>query len=99
MLREFLGIAQTFGSEGCQFGSRISVTVASNSTVYIPAGAWVIETDSHTTCKFTYDNGTTWITWIGTSLAGTISSDGFLVAFVGDSTGGTAHRSQLLGIE
>lgn len=96
MEREFIGVAQAFGATGCEFGSRIAVTVASNSTVYIPAGAWIIETDANTTCKFTYDNGTNWVTIVGTSGCATVPADGFLVAFVGDGTGGTGHRSQIL---
>ena len=99
MEREFIGVAQAFGATGCQFGSRIAVSPTTNSTVYIPAGAWVVETDANTTVKFTYDNGTNWVTWVPASDARTISSDGFLVAFVLGATPGTGHRSQLLGLE
>ncbi len=96
MEREFIGVAQAFGSTGCEFGSRLAITVASNSTVYIRAGAWIAETDAHTTVQFTYDAGTNWITWVAASEVEAIASDGFLVVFVGDGTGGTGHLSQLL---
>ena len=100
MEREYIGVAQAFGAAGCMFGSRITVTVnssgSSTGTIYIPAGAWICETDAHTTVKFTYDNGTTWVTLVGASLAAVVPADGFLVAFVGDTTGGVGHRSQIL---
>lgn len=96
MQRIFVGALLAFGAEGAMFGSRIGTTVGTGGTATIPAGAWLVECDSNSVVKFSYDAGTTWVTQIAASGVGIVASDGFNVAFVGGSAPGTAYRSQIL---
>ena len=96
MDREFIGVLQNFGASGSMYGSRIAVPVVTNTTVYVPAGAWIIECDANVTCKFTADSQSTFIAWVPVSSTQIVASDGFCVAFIGSATSGTGHRSQIL---
>lgn len=98
MLRIFTGVQGTFGDQGCPFGTRTSVVCGINTSVAIPAGVWVVETDGHTTARYTYNKGSNFITQIAASSVGIVYSDGFNCEFRGDGTGGTAQRSQLLAL-
>jgi len=94
----FVGVLQNFGAVGSPFGARTAVTVGIATSVTIPTGFQYVETDAHTTVYFTPDQGTTKITVVPASSAGLIWSDGYgAVAFLGDGTGGTGHRSAVLG--
>lgn len=94
------GVQQAFGTAGCGFGARTAVVCAANTSVVVPVGAWLVETDARTIVRVTYNYPTgTFVTWIGVSSVGLVWSDGFNVEFRGDGTGGTAQRSEVLGLE
>jgi len=96
MRRIILGVQVAFGAEGGAFGARTAVVCGVDTSVAIPAGVWLVETDAHTTVRFTYDFPTgTFVTWVPASTVAMIYSDGFNVEFRGDGTGGTGHQSQV----
>lgn len=86
-----------FGADGSSFGAYTAVTVAASAKVVIPVGWHYVVNDAHTTVEITQDSGTTFETVVAASAGGLIWSDGQNVSFVGDVTGGTGHRAQILG--
>lgn len=94
MKRIISGSQVAFGTAGSAYGARTAVVVGAAANSVIPAGAWIVETDAHTTVQFTYDAGGNFITWMPISSVALITSDGFNVRVLGDGTGGTARISQ-----
>jgi hypothetical protein len=98
MKRIIQGSEVNDGSAGSAYGARTAVVVGAGANSVIPAGAWIVETDAHTTVEHTYDSGSNFITWVGASGVGFVTSDGFSVRVLGDGTGGTAHITQDLRV-
>jgi hypothetical protein len=97
MTRMIIGVQQNFGAIGCGFGTRTAVVAGINTSVVIPQGWWLVETDAHTTVRFTYNSGSNFVTLVAASGAAVIWSDGFSVEFRGDGTGGTGQQSAING--
>jgi hypothetical protein len=95
----FTGVQQAFGQAGCAFGARTAVAVTASTSITIPEGFWLIETDAHETVRFTYDGGTTFVTMLAVSSVGQLYSDGQNVHFRSDATGGTGHYSKVLALD
>ncbi len=103
MRRIIIGAALDFGAEGSAYGARTAVTVGVTTYVVIPAGVWLVENDAHTSVVVAYDLATAGslasankLTLYAASTLGLVYSDGYTTAFLGDGTGGTGHRSQVL---
>lgn len=88
-----------FGNAASAYGARTAVVVGIAENSLIPVGWHLIECDAHTSVRFTYDSGGNYVTLLAASAVGYVWSDGKAFSVLGDGTGGTAHRSEVLGAE
>jgi hypothetical protein len=94
----YSGVQSAFGSGGSPFGPRTTVTAGITTKVPIPAGVHLVECDANSSVQFSYDGGTTWVTWIAASGVGMVFSDGFNTVFLGGASAGSPKRSQILAM-
>lgn len=95
----FSGVLQTYGTSGAAFAARTAVTVGITTRVTIPQGWQLVETDAHVSVQFTADAGSNYVTFLAASGKAIIWSDGLSWSWLGDGTGGTGTRSEMLGAE
>lgn len=84
-----------FGDDGALYGTETAVTVGASARTTLPAGYMVIRTDAHTSVEYTPDGGSTYVELVAASGGGSLLSDGNNFSVLGDTTGGTAHYSQV----
>lgn len=94
----YVGVQAAFGTAGSPFGPRTTVTAGITTRVPIPAGVWLVECDANSSVQFSYDGGTTWVTWFAASGVGIVFSDGFNTVFLGGASAGSPKRSQILAM-
>lgn len=87
------------GAQGSDFGTRTTDVVAASTSVAIPRGLWILETDSHVTVRKQTDAAGTYVTIVAASAVATaVWSDGYSVEWRGDGTGGDGIRTLLRAV-
>lgn len=89
---------QADGAMGCDYGARKTDAVGISTSVAIPRGLWVVETDAHVIVRHQTDGAGTYVTWVPISSVAIVWSDGYALEWRGDGTGGNGIRTLLRAV-